>query len=982
MVSEKLEPAIREIGERLLARMGDAKPGMFGGEGLTGRLMEWSMKNDAFKTEMFRFVDVFPVLRDATDMAQHIREYFLRPEQSFGFLGAAMGFAASGIGARMSAGMIEKSILNMARRFIAGATPIDAVATLKTLRDAGIGFTVDLLGEATVSESEAETYVSRYAELVETLASETAAWPENNRLEKAPWGTIPRVNVSVKISALYSQIDAIDFDGSVAILKERVRPIFRKARTAGAFVNIDAEQFALRDVTTTLFRELLDEPEFRDFDQAGIAVQAYLCDSHADIEALIKWAKRRGTPVTVRLVKGAYWDYETVMATQRGWPSPVFATKGATDASFEACALLLLDHAKVVRTAIGSHNVRSIASARAVARALKVPESALEFQMLFGMAEPVKQALIAEGFRVRDYAPVGELLPGMAYFVRRLLENTSNEGWLRKRFAEGVSAAELLARPREDERRPAMTPSAAIGFRNEPPIDFAAGESRRNFAAALASQKRGVDIPIVIGGEEKKTLHTIVSSNPARSGDVIGTSASATADDAREALTVARSSEAAWRETPVATRAAILRRTAEILRVSRVPLAALVVAEAGKPWREADAEVCEAIDFLEYYATQAERLFAPQKALSLPGEDNVYAYQPRGTGVVIAPWNFPLALLCGMTAAALVTGNTVVIKPAEQTPVIAWRLFEAFRVAKLPKGVLGFLPGVGEEVGAALVADPRADFVVFTGSRDVGLGIVRTAADVRPGQRGVRRVIAEMGGKNAIIVDADADLDEAVAGVVRSAFDYAGQKCSACSRVVVVGDVYTDFIRRLVGATESVAIGDPAHPRTRVGPVIDENAAERIRHAIDAAKAESHLAYAGRAPSIGSFVAPHIFTDVSPTSRLAQDEIFGPVLAVIRADSFDAAIEIANGTAYALTGGLFSRSPGHIEQARQAFRVGNLYLNRGITGALVARQPFGGFKMSGVGSKAGGPDYLAQFVEPVCITENTMRRGFAPELLT
>jgi RHH-type proline utilization regulon transcriptional repressor/proline dehydrogenase/delta 1-pyrroline-5-carboxylate dehydrogenase len=611
---------------------------------------------------------------------------------------------------------------------------------------------------------------------------------------------------------------------------------------------------------------------------------------------------------------------------------------------------------------------------------LKVADSALEFQMLFGMAEPVKQSLIAEGFRVRDYAPVGDLLPGMAYFVRRLLENTSNEGWLRKRFAEGASTAELLARPVALERDAVAKAAPSAPFENEPPLDFADAKTRRAFAGAVASLKRGVVVPMALGGEEKRTARTIASANPSRDGEIIGVSASATADDAKEALAIARAREAEWRDTPVAARAAILRRTADILRGTRVDLAALVVAEAGKPWREADAEVCEAIDFLVYYANEAERLFAPKKALSMAGEDNDYAYQPRGTGVVIAPWNFPLAILCGMTAAALVTGNTVVMKPAEQTPVIAWRLFEAFRAAKLPKGVLGFLPGVGEEVGAALVADPRADFVVFTGSRDVGLAIVRTAAEMRPGQRGVRRVVAEMGGKNAIIVDADADLDEAVTGVARSAFDYAGQKCSACSRAIVVGDVHDDFVRRLVGATAAIAVGDPARPETRVGPVIDREAQERIQRAIEAAKSESQLAYAGTAPAGGSFVAPHIFTDVARESRLAQDEIFGPVLAVIRAASFDEALDIANGTAYALTGGVYSRSPANIDRARREFRVGNLYLNRGITGALVARQPFGGFKMSGVGSKAGGPDYLAQFVEPVCITENTMRRGFAPEL--
>jgi RHH-type proline utilization regulon transcriptional repressor/proline dehydrogenase/delta 1-pyrroline-5-carboxylate dehydrogenase len=413
----------------------------------------------------------------------------------------------------------------------------------------------------------------------------------------------------------------------------------------------------------------------------------------------------------------------------------------------------------------------------------------------------------------------------------------------------------------------------------------------------------------------------------------------------------------------------------------RFELAAWIVFESGKPWRDADADVAEAIDFCMYYAMQMRRL-AEGKRVHVPGEENLYFYRPRGVAVVIAPWNFPLAILTGMTAAALVTGNTVVMKPAEQSPVIAAKLMELFRDAGLPDGVVNYLPGIGEEVGPELVGSPLVDLIAFTGSREVGLGINAQAADTDPRQTMVKHVIAEMGGKNAIIVDDDADLDEAVAGVVQSAFGYAGQKCSACSRVIVLEAAYDAFLERLIEATRSLKLGPADDPGTDVGPLIDDEARQRVQRYIELGKEVNTLALGvevGPLAKKGYFVGPHILTNVQPEDRLATEEIFGPVLAVFKVRDLDEALRLANGTSYALTAGIFSRSPENLRKARRELVAGNIYLNRGITGALVHRQPFGGFKMSGIGTKAGGPDYLLQFLIPVNVTENTMRRGFAPE---
>jgi RHH-type proline utilization regulon transcriptional repressor/proline dehydrogenase/delta 1-pyrroline-5-carboxylate dehydrogenase len=410
-------------------------------------------------------------------------------------------------------------------------------------------------------------------------------------------------------------------------------------------------------------------------------------------------------------------------------------------------------------------------------------------------------------------------------------------------------------------------------------------------------------------------------------------------------------------------------------------LAAWEVYETGKAWREATADVDEAIDFCEFYAAEVVKL-QDAGGIDVPGEENRFEYIPRGVTAVIAPWNFPLAILTGMTAAALATGNTVVMKPAEQSSVVGSLLMDIFLEVGIPAGVVNFLPGRGEVAGAALVEHPDVAIIVFTGSQQVGLAINAAAAQASTrGVVNVKRVIAEMGGKNAIIVAADADLDEAVSGVMKSAFGYQGQKCSACSRAIVMAEVYDTFLHRLVEATKSLKLGAADDPATSVGPVIDDESLTRIQKYIEVGKQEGRLALAmdaGELAQQGCFVGPHIFADVAPSARIAQEEIFGPVLAVIRATDLNEALRIANGTDYALTGGIFSRSPVALSRAQREFLVGNLYLNRPITGALVNRQPFGGFKMSGIGSKAGGSDYLLQFVLPRTITEHTVRRGFAP----
>ncbi|MCS6864744.1 MAG: L-glutamate gamma-semialdehyde dehydrogenase [Gemmataceae bacterium] len=996
-----LDERTQQYGREIFARLPRSGPLPLTRAWLDEQLMSLGMHDAALKVQLFRFVDTLPYLHTPEEVSRHLREYLDEAsDQLPRWVRWGMKLIPQGgVGGRLLAFAAQTGARLMARKFIAGSNVAEAIDAVRRLRQRRLAFTIDLLGEATITEAEADHVQKQYLELLAGLTREVNQWPEEPIIDCDDRGPIPRVNVSVKLSALYSQFDPIDPDGTARAVSARLRPILALARQTGAFVNFDMEQYSFKDTTLHIFRNILMEPEFRDWPHVGIAMQAYLKDTEKDLHQLLDWAQNtRKTPVGIRLVKGAYWDYETVIAAQHHWPTPVFTQKWQSDANFEKLTAFLLANVDWLVPAFGSHNIRSIAHAMAVAEHLKVPPRRYEFQMLYGMAEPITEAIQSLNYRVRIYTPYGQLLPGMAYLVRRLLENSSNDSFLRQGFAEGVSDEVLLMNPTElatthppdtnlppapSPPEPPMPTSNYARFTNEPLTDFAIAANRAAMQAALADvrQQFGRSYPIIIDNIAQPIVQIRERVNPSRITEVVGRVAMATPDQARQAVASCLRAFDTWRETPVPERAALLRRTAQQFRKRRWELAAWIVHEVGKPWREADADVAEAIDFCEYYAQEMLKLEAPQQR-DVPGEDNRYFYEPRGVAVVIAPWNFPLAILTGMATAALVTGNTVVLKPAEQSSVVASQLMECLQAAGLPPGVANLLPGEGEAIGPLLVTHPDVALIAFTGSLPVALAINEQAAKTPGGQNFVKKVIAEMGGKNAIIVDTDADLDEAIKGVVDSAFGYSGQKCSAGSRAIVLSGIYDQFLNRLIEATKSLAVKPADDPGCFVGPVIDAEARDRIQRFIDIGQREAKLVYQadlGPLAEVGYFVPPTIFAEVPENATIAQEEIFGPVLAVIRANDLDDALRIANSTKYALTGGCYSRSPHHIELVKRKFRVGNLYINRKCTGALVDRQPFGGFKLSGIGSKAGGPDYLRQFLLPRTITENQMRRGFAPE---
>lgn len=953
------------------------------------KLMNWTMSNPGLRVQLFRFIDALPALKSKTEIARHLQQYLTTKEVELPeALKSILNFSEpNSPPAQIASATITKAVETLAYKYISGETIKEVIKAVEKMRKEKMCFSIDLLGEAVITEVEAQCYLQNYLDLITQLSEQSQKWAIIPEIDTAEGENLPKVQVSVKLTAFYSQFDPIDPEGAKVMVCDRIRTLLRHAEKYGAGVHFDIEQYAYKDVVISILQQLLTEEEFKHRTDIGVTLQAYLRDSEKDLQNWINWAKKRGNPITIRLVKGAYWDQETIKSRQNHWPQPVFNEKAETDINYEQLTRILLENNQYLYAAIASHNVRTQANAIAMAEMLQIPKRRFECQILYGMGETLAKAIVKRGHRVRVYAPYGELLPGMAYLIRRLLENTANSSFLRQNLEE-KPMEELVASPqvttslfKNDLNDVSPLPQRQLStiFQPSPDTDYGRESNliKAKQALTIVSNQLGKTYLPLINGQYVETEDYIPSVNPSNASQMVGNIGLISLSQADEAMNRAKEAFKTWSKTPVKVRADILRKAADIMEAKRHELTAWMCYEVGKILKEGDPEVSEAIDFCRYYASEMERLDQGYN-YDVAGENDRYFYQPRGIALIISPWNFPFAISTGMTVAALVTGNCALLKPAATSAVIGAKIGEILVEAGIPAGVFQYIPGKGSVIGDYLVKHPDIHLIAFTGSREVGCKIYADAAILQPKQKHLKRVIAEMGGKNAIIIDESADLDQAVAGVVQSAFGFSGQKCSACSRVIVLHTVYDSFVDRLVEAVKSLKVGEAKNPTTKIGPVIDAIAQTRILEYIEKGKQEGKLAIEINTPDNGYFVPPTVIIDISPDATIAQEEIFGPVLAVIKANSFDEALNIANGTDYALTGGLYSRTPNHIERAYKEFEVGNLYINRGITGAIVSRQPFGGFKLSGVGSKAGGPDYLLQFLEPRVVTENIQRQGFAP----
>jgi RHH-type proline utilization regulon transcriptional repressor/proline dehydrogenase/delta 1-pyrroline-5-carboxylate dehydrogenase len=869
--------------------------------------------------------------------------------------------------AALLASIVRFLVKKMAKRFIAGESIATSDKTLRDLKRTGREATLDQLGELVVSAKEADEYFEKVLQLIHGLKHHIPKGEKNA-------AGILKAHVSIKVSALSHDFRPQAFEATYSKVAPRLKRILQEAAREQVFINIDAEHYHYRDLVFKIYsKTLLDSQELSEYDQTGIVVQAYLRDGAKHLLEVAELAKKRGLIMPIRLVKGAYWDAETIEGAAHQFTPPQFLNKEESDIHFRQLAYLALSKFENIQLAIGSHNLQDHAFVEAV-RSKRFPKArVIEHQCLHMTYEALSHGLAKMGWPTRNYMPIGNLLVGMAYLVRRIMENSSQVGVLsimrsHQKATGLMSPVDVLLTRKGNGKleQDSFTTQLRSDFTPVRPLRLHLENERQSFEGEILKFEAYLQNHQSEWSDSNQT-RILCSSRPEL---IVGTYETNTVTDAvaKVELLEKALSESWWSKNTL-SRVSIMLRAADQMLLKRNELSSLIIYEAGKTMTEALADVDEAIDFINFYARQEINLQLSGVKLS-----------NRGVISVIAPWNFPLAIPCGMAVAPLVAGNAVILKPAEQTPLIGKKLYELLINAGVPSEIFALIQGDGEIVGAPIVTHHRTAGVVFTGSKGVGQWIYKNAGDKLlphyfhqyPMQK---KVITEMGGKNAIIVTNNCELDETVSGILYAAFGHAGQKCSAASRIIVHSEVKDALVSRLVQAIRDLKVGEAMDPSTSVNPLIGQFDQERVRKAVEEAKSEV-IKVKGKIHIDRSFekmpgfcVGPALLEiplyQAKKKDSWSQREIFGPVIHLVEYHSLIEAVELFNGTEYALTGGIYSQSQDDIDFLLKFLRAGNLYVNRPNTGARVAIEPFGGFKMSGTGPKAGGVDYLNQFHFPI-----------------
>jgi RHH-type proline utilization regulon transcriptional repressor/proline dehydrogenase/delta 1-pyrroline-5-carboxylate dehydrogenase len=885
------------------------------------------------------------------------------------FLFSMAAFFASVLPPRILASIVRAMVRAMAKRFIAGESISTSDKTLRDLRASKREATLDQLGELVVSSKEADEYFEKVLQLIHGLKQHIPKGEKNA-------AGILNAHVSIKVSALSHDFKPEAFNFTYSKVAPRLKRILQEAQREEVFINIDAEHYHYRDIVLKIFEKvLLETNELAGFSQTGIVVQAYLRDGSKHLRDIVELAKKRNLIMPIRLVKGAYWDAETIEGEAHQFTPPQFLNKEESDLHFRQLAYLALKNGQWIQLAVGSHNLQDHAFVESV-RKLRFPNSpVIEHQCLHMTYEALSHGLAAMGWPTRNYMPIGNLLVGMAYLVRRIMENSSQVGVL-SIMRSHQKAAGLISPVDIHLQKKASASLSFDTFITQLKSDFSPTRPLRLYVdeerLSLENEIKKMGDYFQLHQNEWKNsdLKSVVcSSSPEL---ILGTFQESLASDSLKAVEKAEQGLAhSWwgRQTFCLYRVSVMLKAADMMLLRRNKLASLIIFESGKTMSEALGDVDEAIDFINYYARQEIQLQLSGQKLT-----------NRGVFAVIAPWNFPLAIPCGMTVAPLVAGNAVILKPAEQTPLIGLELYNLLIETGVPKEIFHLLQGDGEIVGAPLVKHPRVAGVIFTGSKNVGQWIYLEAGNklinhYHHNFSMQKKVITEMGGKNAIIVTNNCELDETISGILYSAFGHAGQKCSAASRIIVHKEVKDALVTRLKEAVRDLKVGSSLDPSTSLNPLVSENDQIRVRKAVEEAKDEvirqngkiiidrSFEKLAGFC--VGPVVLEIPIYQARKKDSWAQKEIFGPVIHIIEYESLMEAIELFNSTEYALTGGVYSQSQDDIDFLLRFLRAGNLYINRPCTGARVAIEPFGGFKLSGTGPKAGGSDYLSQFHFPM-----------------
>ena len=863
----------------------------------------------------------------------------------------------------------------MASNFIVASDIESATSNVSSATAKGVGYMYDILGEAALGPNNCDLYEEKVLRAMDHLER-----IYQGRQDK--YGQ-PLASMAIKLSALTPHFDPLDSEGTKAELIPRLLTIFRRARDTNTALYIDSEHYDVRHLTYGIFKDVMERDEFKDYHHAGIVIQAYMKDSERIVHDMLGWGKKHHRRFTTRLVKGAYWDQEIADKQLRGLEPNVFMSKSETDMQFEKLTDLLLRHTDISRAAIASHNARSMVHAMELAKEYNVLSSDFEIQMLHGMGDEYVDSLLKRDVRVVKYGPVGTVTEGMKYFIRRLLENSSNQSFLRK-LGIDADPREYLKKPASNGGKKPVMP--ALEFDNYPSPDWTLPDVRDKVWTALHAMKESCahapQEKLYINGQWREAHRTIPVRNPS-TNELIGSAAYAEHDHIDEAVACAHKAQEGWSEIGVGKRVESLRRVSQIMQDRYYALLSRLVIEGGKTIREAAGEINEMIDFVNYYSDQALDFMQDRSLQSgLLGEENYTRQEPYGVVATIAPWNFPAAIFVGQIVAALATGNAVVAKPSEKTPLVAADIARIFEEAGLPEGVFNLVTTDGEE-RSYLVNHLGVAKIAFTGSYKTAKQIMQQIVS-EDSPRSMNSVIAETGGINAVIVDACSDLELAAQGILRGAFGNAGQKCSATSRVIVHEAIYDEFMGMLVRGADALVVGDASNPRTDVSPIIDRLQYNSILASLAKAEKEGAVKLTSRpykAQGPGNYLNP-VVMEIKDWKKdvLGQTEVFGPVLGVIKYRSIEEAVKILNGTRFGLTGSIYSYDPVHVEHAVRRSQVGNMYVNKPTTGSIVGRQEFGGRKQSGTGPKAGGPDYLLAFTTPKTVSVSVADRGLPVKL--
>lgn len=983
-----LEQLTVELGQDLWRKMQRRKPSLFEPRWWEDRILAAAVADPALRQQMFRFVDVLPRLRTHQELSRHLHEFFaevqaIDPEARELVRFGADQLSPNSILSRALAHNLRWQVHRIARRFVAAPEPATLLRTIAGQRQHGQGTAIATLAGVPLTAEERDAYFDSVVHQLSELAPAVAVWPEDRLLDHDQFGPAPRLHVAVQLSRLTGLRECRDPERVAAELLPRLRTLLRFAREQQVLLQIDGETASWRPTIHALLQQTLLEAEFAELTEIGIDIPADAATASAELQHWLSWLAERQVPVAIRLSLGPGWDEEHLRAQAQGWTSPVVAEPWQAGAQFETLAGVLLANTHLARPILATDHPRGLAAGLAQAQQLNVPRTAWEWQPRMGLHSELSQTLSERGYRVRLRTPVGEACLGLSLLIRDCLANPSYELPLGYSL-RGENEEDLFMNPAElAAQSPPRRKRLPLSFENQPLADFSQPEVRTAQLAALETVRGqlGRDYPLVIDGKAIHSRERHATRNPSRLSQLVGRVAIATEDDVLAAVATARRAFTHWSRVEVQYRYEYLGLIARELEQRRYELAAWMMFEVGLTWPEADQEVADAIDYCRYYAEQMKWLHEPSTA-EIASEQNSYAFRPRGVVAAISSWDAPLSTIASMTAAALMTGNTLVLAPDLRAAVISAHWLSVLQSIGLPDGVVQFIPGSIDDLCPVLAGSPDVDLVVCSTSVANGLRINALAATPHRSAQSIKRVLVDLPGNNAIIIDADADLDEAVAGVLASAFRQAGQSRRSCARVIVVEEIHDEFVNRLAAATKLLQVGPADEPGAEIGPLIDVANVETIDQICADVADEGQVHVAGEVPvelaHEGCFAAPRIITGLTCKARIAAQDVVGPVLVVLRAENFKDALEIANATDYALIGGVYSRSPANLQRARQEFHVGNLFLNRPITHARVGRQPIGGYRLSGGGAKAGGPDYLLEFLIPVAICEDVSRRGIEP----